>query len=355
VAINLRAVLTTGWWERTPTGWQFAVWLLLFLLMSRVLYLPWSQTIAASRQNVFEVPPNTSVVLEGVGQGDATLLTLEFAAFTRVKMTSPSATLASRTRSLLASMGAPVPDGPSTSFTWTVRLPREAERAGLLRIEFVPAEGADLEVGTRDGKLQLQSAASLAVNPVAQDYDAISGSLKLGGLAITSAPDLIPAFVAGPGDDAARAHVEIAFEPDDLEFLLGDPFEDEDRVAVRSVALLDESGQLVRRICGAPTGRILLWSTLFQWRLEPQPPARKCMADYLTASGLRYEDRTLVLGLRGSGYVPGMSQWLEKLKGNIVLWPIIAALIAIPGSRLWKSATALLERRAPVQEHPRKE
>ena len=79
------------------------------------------------------------------------------------------------------------------------------------------------------------------------------------------------------------------------------------------------------------------------------------MADYLTASGLRYEDRTLVLGLRGSGYVPGMSQWLEKLKGNIVLWPIIAALIAIPGSRLWKSATALLERRAPVQEHPRKE
>jgi hypothetical protein len=218
----------------------------------------------------------------------------------------------------------------------------------LLTIEFVPSAGADLTVGTLDGLLKVRSSADLGVTPTPQDYDAIDGSLDLGGAVITTAPDVILSFRASPTIEDNGAQVTIAYRADEFTLLLGDPQGDENSVPVRSVALIDDTGQLVRRLCGAPSGKVMLWSTLFQPRLDPQPPPEQCKAGFLTASGLKFQDDGFELGLRGSAFVPGMSQWMEKLKDNIVLWPILVALIAIPGARLWKSLGFVLDRGEPA-------
>jgi hypothetical protein len=53
----------------------------------------------------------------------------------------------------------------------------------------------------------------------------------------------------------------------------------------------------------------------------------------------------VTVSLSGSAFVAGTADWLDKLKGNIVLWPVILALIAIPGQRLRKIVPALLAKK----------
>lgn len=343
MALNIPSLWQSRWWERIPTGGQIAIWLALFLLLSRLMYLPWSQFVAASDENVFRADPNTALVLEGVGLGDDPVLTIRLDGFRNVSVRSPRAGLTPEARSLLVSIGENPPKGAG-SVEWSVDLPPEAEGESLLTIGIAPAEGADLAIGTKNGTLEIRSNADFTVTPVAQNYpgDTIGGALSIEDFGTTAGADLVlPLRIAAVNQSA---QVNIGFAAKSSQFLLGDPFEYDDAVAVRSLAWLDEAGRLVRRICGAPDGRVMLWSALFQPRLEPQPSADRCDKEMLTASRLKLDDDALALRVSGSAFVSGMADWLEKLKSNIVLWPLLAALIAMPGKKLWTLVAAMLAR-----------
>jgi hypothetical protein len=308
MAVGLNLAPGSVWFGRVRAWWRVILWLCLFLLLARLLYLPWSRSITTSEERRLAAMPNTSVVLEGVGQDDATVLTIQLDGFRSVRLSSPRAALSEDSRLGFEGVGVslPVANGPG-SLAWSVKRPPESAKAGLLTIEFVPSAGADLTVGTLDGLLKVRSSSDLGVTPTAQDYDVIDGSLDLGGVVVTAAADVIPSFRVSPTIEDKGAQVTIAYRADELTLLLGDPQGDQDSVPVRSVALIDDTGQLVRRLCGAPRGKVMLWSTLFQPRLEPQPPPEQCKSGYLTASRLQFKDEEFVLGLRGSAFVPGMS------------------------------------------------
>jgi len=348
---GLRLSAAWTWWGALSPIAQLAVWLALFLLASRLLYLPWSQMVAGSEHGELTAPRDTALVLEGGGQDGASAVTLLFEDFESVTLESERAGIAPASRPLLQEMGAvlPPPERLPATLSWNVNIraqPGERAAAGLLRIELSAEEGADLTLGGRGGTLRLSSPRPFALSPVAQDYTTIGGWLLLGGEPTGAPPDASPTFVIARGGDGGAAQAAIAYRSADPELVLGDPFAAESSVSVRSVALLDESGGLVRRICGAPSGRMMLLPALFQPRLEPQPPAERCRPGYLTASAARLKDGSVAVSLSGSGFVAGTADWLDKLKGNIVLWPVILALIAIPGQRLLKLAPALLARKA---------
>ena len=345
MALNVTAVRQSRWWERVPTGGQIAIWLGLFLLLSRLMYLPWSQYVAASDENVFRADPNTAIVLEGVGLGDDPVLTIRLDGFRNASVRSPHANLTAEARTLLTSIGVAPPDGTAAkSLEWSVELPPGVQSDSQLTIGLAAARGADLAIGTKNGTLDLRSNAAFIATPILQSYsgDTIGGALTIGDFGTTSAADLTLPLRIAEVNQTARAN--IGFKATSSEIMLGDPFEYEDVVAVRSLAWLDEAGRLVRRMCGAPDGRVILWSSLFQLRMEPQPAADQCKEGYLTASKLKFDDDAIALHVSGSAYVSGMAGWLAKLKGNIVLWPIIAALIAIPGKKLWTLVGGLIAR-----------
>lgn len=353
MALNIATLWQSRWWERIPTAWQIVIWLSVFVLLSRLMYLPWSQFVAASDENVFRADPNTSIVFEGVGLGNDPVVTIRLDGFRNASVRSPHASLTAEAQILLKSIGEnPPPETAAKSLEWSVELPAEARGNSLLTIALVPARGADLAIGTKNGTLDLRSNADFVVTPTLQDIpgETIGGALMIGDFGTTSAVDLVLPLRVAEVDRAARAN--IGFRATSAEILLGDPFEYEDAVDVRSLAWLDEAGRVVRRMCGAPDGRVMLWSALFQPELEPQPSADKCKTGYLTASRLKFDDDAIELRVSGSAYVSGMAGWLEKLKSNVVLWPLLAALIAIPGKKLWALVAGLLARPGAKAANP---
>lgn len=314
------------------------LWLFVLLLLSRLLYLPWSQGLAATDKGALIIPANTSVLLEGVTMADTPALTLEIDGLRSVTLLAPRALLTPRAHAALAVVGArlPAPKVPQ-ALAWNVNRPPEAKQEGLLRLEIAPVSGGDLLVGTRDDLLAFGSSGELEVRATPQDYDLLSGSLKLGREFVSRAPDVPLEIRASPESSGPAQNVSLAVSAGSTTLGLGDFLAGRNSIAVRSVALLDEDGMLVRRLCGARRNDVLLWSALFQLRLDPQPPATACRDGHLTASNLRLADGEFRLSLSGGAYVSGISQWFAKLQGNIVLWPFIAALIAIPGARFWKA------------------
>lgn len=326
------------WREWGRRGWKPLLWLFVLLLLSRLLYLPWSQGLAATDKSALVIPANTSVLLEGVTMADTPALTLEIDGLRSVTLLAPRAVLAPRTHAALAAVGARLPArDPPQALAWNINRPPEAKQEGLLRFEIAPAADSDLLVGTRDDLLAFGSTGDLEVQATPQDYDLLSGSLRLGRDVISQAPDIPLEIQASPGSSGAAQSVSLAISAGSTTLGLGDFRAGRNSIAIRSVALLDEDGMLVRRLCGARRNSVLLWSALFQLRLDPQPPASACRDGHLTASNLRMTDGGFRLSLSGAAYVSGTSQWFAKLQGNIVLWPFIAALIAIPGARFWKA------------------
>lgn len=335
VAIPQDASSWREWWRR---GWRPALWLLALLLLSRLLYLPWSQGLAATDRSALVIPANTAVLLEGVTLDDTPALTLEIEGLRSATILAPRASLAARTREALAGAGTPLPPASlPQALAWNVNRPPEAKQAALLRLELTPSPEGDLLVGTRDDLLVFDSSGRLDATAVAQDFDLLSGSFKLGGSLVSNAPDVPLEFLASPPSDGSAQSLSLAVSAGSTALGLGDYTGGRNSIAVRSVALIDEDGILVRRLCGARRNSVLLWSALFQLRLDPQPPVGACREGHLVASNLRLAEGGFKLNLSGSAYVSGTSQWLAKLQGNIVLWPFILALIAIPGARFWKA------------------
>lgn len=334
-------------WSEIPARVKTAAWVVLFLLLARLLYLPSSQALAGTEHATMTAPRNTAIVLEGVERHDAPAATLAFEKFESFTLQSPRAGLTGSSRAALASLGADLPAGPAPrSLSWNVNLPPGEDAApapGFLRVEIYPAEGADLSLGTLDGNLRLASTAELELLPVAQDYEAIGGWLRFDDRPTSAPEDIMPQFVLAPGEEG-EAQASLQWRAADPELLLGDPFGVDVGLAIRSIAHVDEAGNLVSRYCGAPEGGIL-WSAMFQPRIEPQPTADACRPDELRASTIRFSDGAIRVELGGSAYVPGASQLLEKLKGNIVLWPVLAALIAIPGQKVLKALLAMFARK----------
>jgi hypothetical protein len=348
VALTLR--LPSAWpkWSEVPAYWQTATWLVLFLLLSRLLYLPSSLDVAGTPHEAIEAPRNTSLVLEGVLRGDGPAVTLTFADFKSATLSSPRAELTESSSAMLAGFGATLPRGAGPhDLSWNVYLPPDAEplpTPAILRIELAPAEGADLALGARNETLRLASQARLELSPVVQDFSAIGGWLKLDQQPTSAPADIMPQFVLVPGATQGEAEATLSLDTVDPEVLLGDPLESGGGLALRSIAHVDEAGRLIARYCGAPPGR-LLFGALFQLRLEPQPPADACREGQLRASRILFNDGKIRAELGGSAYVPGSSELLDKLSGNIVLWPVLAALIAIPGQKLLAALLALFARK----------
>ena len=78
------------------------LWLIVLLLLSRLLYLPWSQGLAATDKGALVIPANTSVLLEGVTMADTPALTLEIDGLRSVTLLAPRALLTPRTHAALA-------------------------------------------------------------------------------------------------------------------------------------------------------------------------------------------------------------------------------------------------------------
>ena len=314
--------LSAAWerWGALSPIWQRAVWLALFLLASRLLYLSWSQTVAGSEHGELAAPRGTTLVLKGPRLRRRQRADAAVRALRKRDAGERAGRGRAASRPLLVEMGAVLPpaDRAPGTLSWNVN--------------------------TRGGTLRLSSSQVFELSPVVQDSTTISGWLLLGGQPTGVPPDVAPTFLVAP-EKGEAAEVTIGYRSVDPELVLGDPFAAESSIALRSVALLDEGGGLVRRICGAPGGRMMLLPALFQPRLEPQPPGDRCRAGYLTASAARLQEGEVGISLSGSGFVAGTADWLDKLKGSIVLWPVILALIAIPGQRLLKLAPVLLSRK----------
>lgn len=341
MALNSAADEQLRWWARIAPAWQLAAWLVVFLVLSRLLYLPSSLSIGSTTNALLRAAPGTSLVLEGVGRGEDTVLTIQFDGFRNATVKSDRAGLAPEALALLQSLGLAPPTGLAP-LVWSVELPIDATGPSSLTVGWAPASGADLMIGARGGMLEIASNAELAMVPAAQDFPTtIGGVLRLGNFATTATADLVLPMRIVPRDGTAR--VRLGFSSQPPRFLLGDPFEQEDEVKVRSLAWRDESGRLLRRLCGAPSGRTA-WAAFFEPGFEPQPGTGSCAAGYLEATQLKLGDDGFSVRVAGSAYVSGLADWFEKLKRNIVLWPLVAALIALPGTRLIKLVSEFYSR-----------
>lgn len=349
MALSLSLPSGLAGWGKLSGRWKTALWVVLFVLLSRLLYLPSAQALAGSERSVIEAPRNTALVLEGVAQPGAPAVTLLFEEFESFTLESPRAGLTAASRSQLAELGARLPLGAGAhALSWNLNLPPGEDALpapGFLRLEITPAADADLSLGALDGNLVLGSGDELALAPVAQDYVAIGGWLRFDGRSSAAPSDIMPQFRILPaGGESGEARATLAWRAADPEMLLGDPFGADRGLAIRSIAHVDEAGTLLARYCGTSGGGMLL-STIFQPRLEPQPPRSACRPGALRASTIRFDDGAIRVELGGRAFVPGASQLLDKLKDNIVLWPVLAALIAIPGQKVLAALLALFARK----------
>ena len=325
------------------------MWLVLFLILSRLLYLPSSQALAGSEHSVLEAPRNTAIVLEGIASEGAPAITIAFEDVESFTLDSGRAVLTDRTRAQLAGLGARLPGAGPHALSWNINVPPgEDAEPGFLRVEIAPTPGKNVAIGMLNGNLRLGSNSEVELTPVTQDFAAIGGWLRLDGHGTGAPEDFSPQFRLLP-DSSGEGHAIMAWRASDPELILGDPFGADNGLQIRSIAHVDEGGRLLARYCGAERSGILL-STMFQLRLDPQPPADACNANYLRASMIRFDKGAIEVELGGTAYVAGASQLFEKLRGNIVLWPVLAALIAIPGQKLLAAFLALFAKKDQSKE-----